>query len=391
MLRRELTTDALRAPCVFLCSGRERPAATRACASRASGACSVVCSARRTACALLPDTHGLRYAERASTARKATRRHAAVRRTTKSQNSGCALQSMASPDEDDWLALAAALAGADAAVQERLLRRAVFSEPWLVQWQYPALLLARARALLAAAAARPPPEFPGVRYAGSVHRWQLGHAGARLSGCAPSAREAALARDDEMRRLGVEKKHLTFSYDGGLPVLNQARVPCGSAGVNFKLHAAAGLSSARSLDCQNPNGCPRRAAQWYKAQLALCEVWCAAAQGAHNRPTLTRRPAPQLRVCDGQKTPWHAPLGRGAGGGPGCPGGKPLSPLLRCARRRVSRRSGGGAGGRRERPDVRRAGRGKAPPRAQRRLRARRRARRLPPGAARRGAQPYPV
>jgi hypothetical protein len=42
---------------------------------------------------------------------------------------------MASPDEDDRLALAAALAGADAAVQERLLRRAVFSEPWLVQWQ----------------------------------------------------------------------------------------------------------------------------------------------------------------------------------------------------------------------------------------------------------------
>jgi hypothetical protein len=93
-----------------------------------------------------------------------------------------------------------------------------------------------------------------------------------------------------MRRLGVDKKHLTFNYDGGLPVLNSARVPRGSAAVNFELHAAAGLPPAHSLDCQNPHGCPNRAKWWYQAQLALCKLWCAAAQGAHNRPTLTRGP-----------------------------------------------------------------------------------------------------
>ena len=103
-------------------------------------------------------------------------------------------------------------------------------------------------------------------------------------------RTAALGRDEELRRLGVDKKYWTFSYDGGLPVLNAARVPRGKAGVNFELHAAAGLPPARSLDCQNPNGCVNCATRWYQAQLALCKLWCAAAQGAHNRPTLTRGP-----------------------------------------------------------------------------------------------------
>ena len=197
---------------------------------------------------------------------------------------------MASLDEDDWPALGVALAAALGAEREHLWRRAVFSEPQLVQWRYGATLLARARALLAAAAVRPPPEFPGVHVRGSLHKWVLWHAGVRHRGSAPSAREAALARDEEMRRLGVDKKHLTFSYDNQLPVLNQARVPRGTAGVNFELHAAAKLPPARSLDCQNPHGCPNRAKCWYRAQLALCKLWCAAAQGARNRPTLTCGP-----------------------------------------------------------------------------------------------------
>jgi hypothetical protein len=62
--------------------------------------------------------------------------------------------SMASLAEDGWPALAAALAGGAAAEQERLLRADLFREPWLVQWRFSAPLLARARAHLAAAAAR---------------------------------------------------------------------------------------------------------------------------------------------------------------------------------------------------------------------------------------------
>ena len=212
---------------------------------------------------------------------------------------------MASLDEDDWPALAAALVAADPAEQERLLRRAVFRDPWLVQWHFSALPLARARAYLAAAAARPPPEFPGVYLRGSVHRWEFRHAGSKHSGTAPSAREAALARDEELRRLGVDKRHWTFSHDGGLPVLNQARVPRGSAGVNFELHAAAGLPPARSVGrCQNPNGCPNPASWWYEAKLALCKLWCAAAGWAQeSAPTLTRGPAPQSRLCDVRNPP----------------------------------------------------------------------------------------
>ena len=148
-----------------------------------------------------------------------------------------------------------------------------------------------ARARLAAAAARPPPEFRGVHMRGSLYQWKLHHAGGRHWGSAPSERAAALARDDEMRRLGVDKRHWTFSDDSQLPVLNQARVPRGSAGVNFELHAAAGLPPARSLDCQNPHGCQNRGSRWYEAKLALCDLWCAAAGWAQeSAPTLTRGP-----------------------------------------------------------------------------------------------------
>ena len=179
---------------------------------------------------------------------------------------------------NDWAALASAQAAAPAAEWEHLWRRAVFTDPWLVQWRHPAAMLARARALLAAAAARPPPEYPGVCRRGSSYCWQFYHEGSkRHGGGLATAREAALARDDELRKAGVDKQHLTFSYDGGVPVLNQARVPRGTAGVHFELRPAAGLPLARTLCCQNPHGCSRLAAWWYQAQLALCNLWCAPA------------------------------------------------------------------------------------------------------------------
>ena len=63
---------------------------------------------------------------------------------------------------DDWPALHVALAAAPAAERERLFRTAIFRDPVLAQWRYHALLLARARALLAADGARPRREFPRV-------------------------------------------------------------------------------------------------------------------------------------------------------------------------------------------------------------------------------------
>ena len=182
---------------------------------------------------------------------------------------------------DDWPALRTALDDAAAAVQEQLLRAAFFRDPWLVQWRFSAPLLARARARMAAAAARPPPEYPGVSQVGSSYNWKLKHGGRWHRGSAPTARDAALGRDEAMRCLGVDKEHWIFNYDGGLPVLNSARVPRGSAGVNFELHAAAGLPPPRSQDCQNPHGCQNRATRWYQAQLALCKRWCAAGRRAH--------------------------------------------------------------------------------------------------------------
>jgi hypothetical protein len=114
------------------------------------------------------------------------------------------------------------------------------------------------------------------------HGGRYGQAGS-IRRASSSAREAALVRDAELRRLGVDKKHWTFSYDSGLPVLNSARVPRGPFGVKFELHAAAGLPPACSLDCQNPNGCPNRAKHWYQAKLALCSLWCAPA-GRRTKP-----------------------------------------------------------------------------------------------------------
>jgi hypothetical protein len=194
---------------------------------------------------------------------------------------------------DDWPALDVALAAAPAAEREHLLRAAFFRDPILAQWRYHSVLLARARAHLAAAAARPPREFPYVSQVRSWYSWQFRYRESLHGGSAPTARQAALDCDDEMRRLGVDKKYWTFSYDGGVPVRNQARVPRGPSGVNFELHAAARLPPARSRGrCQNPlHGCPNPAACWYQAELALCALWCAAAGRAHETiPTLTRAP-----------------------------------------------------------------------------------------------------
>ena len=187
---------------------------------------------------------------------------------------------------DDWPALDVALVAAPGAEREHLWRRAVFTAPWLAQWLYSAAQLARARAHLTDAAARPPQVFPGVIQIGSWHRWRLTHQGSQYSGSAPTVREAALARDDEMRRLGVDKKYWTFSYDGVLPVLNQARVPRGKAGVNFELHAAAGCLRRAAWTART------RAAARTPLSSGTRQSWRCANSGAHPQAGRTKPPQP---------------------------------------------------------------------------------------------------